>query len=64
MNLEEAVAAVRQKQSGSRVYGFGYDEWSQAEHVLRQSGEDELAERAHQEAVRAYHKEEWDADLL
>ena len=64
MNLEEAVAAVKQKQSGSKVYGFGCHEWTQAEHILRQSGEDELAEYAHQEAIRAYRKEEWDDDLL
>lgn len=64
MDLDKAIAAVTSVRDGKKVYGFDYDAWTQAEHILRQSGKEDLAIRAHQEAIRSYRKEEWDAGLL
>lgn len=63
MELQKALEYVNQVESGKRPR-LDWNEWSNVESTLRDAGQDKQAEIAHSEAMRAYHKEEWDADLL
>ena len=63
MELQKAIEYVNQVESGERPR-LDWDEQSNAEVTLRQAGQTKQAEVAHREAMRAYHKEERDADLL
>lgn len=62
MELNKAIAAVDERKSGKRVH-FDWNDWSNAEETLRKAGDESRADFAHSEAIRAYRKEEWDADL-
>lgn len=63
MDLKDAIAAVDRVRDGEKVR-FDWNDWCRAESLLRENGHNDLAERAHSESIRAYHKEEYDADLL
>ena len=63
MELKKALEYVNQLGSGKRPR-LDWNGWSDVEITLRDAGQIKQAEIAHSEAMRAYHKEEWDADLL
>lgn len=63
MELNKALEYVNQVKSGKRPH-LDWNDWSDVEITLRDAGQSELAQVAHSEAMRAYHKEEYDADLL
>ena len=63
MELQKALEYVNQLENG-KCSRLDWNEWSNIEITLRGAGQDKQAEMAHRETIRAYHKEEWDADLL
>lgn len=66
MDLEKAIEAVDLEKNSGRTQKtfFTWAEWTEAEKVLREAGDEERAHFAHVEKMRAYHKEERNVDLL
>lgn len=64
MTLEDAIKAIEELNRNGRVQGFNWDDWNQAEELLRSAGHIDMANQARYEVMRAYRKEEYDADLL
>jgi hypothetical protein len=64
MTLEDAIKAIEELNRDGKVQGFNWNDWNQAEELLRNAGQVAMADQARYEVMWAYHKEEYDADLL
>lgn len=64
MTLEKAMKAIEELNRNGKVQGFNWNDWNQAEELLRNAGQVAMADQARYEVMWAYRKEEYNSDLL